>query len=357
MTVQSVSAVLVPTSFKRGSGQVSGGGVSAPQGALETCFSMGRVRNLETNISYQKLKANAIESEETAIFGGYAVSQFGHFIIESLGRLPSIASNNLTSPIIYLSGGEKSSKLLTWQRELIRSVGIRNKILILQRATFFSDLLVPTLHFHQNMRPFGDDIGRKWVEHRFPPTRDRLTRKLFVSRGKLPDRLGRFEQEMWLEGFLAKSGYDVVYPETLTVDQQIELYRSANRIIVSESSAIHLMNLVCSTNQEIAIIQRRPKIHPTLRRAVKYFSPSKMVCINAIRRFYVNGNATPNHYRGRSVLDFEYLIGKLAEFGFLTSADTEKVIDYPTVPEPETMLGMIDVLDPCEPFHPTTELI
>jgi hypothetical protein len=313
MSIQKISATLIPPQFKKSLGQVSGGGLSSQTDVLEQCFSIGRVKNLYPNGSVQKTKKISTD----IVFGGYIIPQFGHFIIESLGRLPSITLEFGNTPIIFFAYGTKSTTLLEWQSDLFRVLGVENEILILDEVTYFENLLVPTLHFHQNLRPFGDKVGRQWVKSRVEPSSTHDGQSIYVSRSKLPDKLGRFENEQWLEKVLVHFGYKIVHPQEISVDEQVTLYRDAKNIIVAESSAIHLMNLVCDAGQNIVIIQRRPEIHATIRKAVKYFSASTVFCINAICDFTTRNVGPAQKYSGIGKLDFVYLCKMLTELNFI----------------------------------------
>lgn len=313
MSIQKIPATLIPTQFKKSLGQVSGGGLSSQTEILEQCFSIGRVKNLYRNGSVQNTKTISTD----IVFGGYIISQFGHFIIESLGRLPSITFEFGHTPIVFFAHGTRSTTLLEWQSDLFHVLGVENEILILDEATHFENLLVPTLHFHQNLRPFGDEVGRRWGRSRVEPSSNHDGQSIYVSRRKLPEKLGRFENEQWLEKVLVHFGYKIVHPQEISINEQVALYRDAKKIVVAESSAIHLMNLVCDAGQDIVIIQRRPEIHATIRKAVEYFSASTVFCINAICDFTTRNAGPAQKYSGISKLDFVYLCKMLTELNFI----------------------------------------
>ena len=259
---------LFPTEFQPKVGQVKGGARSPTPGMIKDLFSVGRLQNLV--MPHEPEPHSFVEQE--AIFAGYSINQFGHFITESLGRLPFVSENFSSVPIVFLSGGPRSNRMVLWQRDILTHFGISNNVMLLNKPVRFHRLILPKLHFHLNLKKFGDADGRHWMQSRFPTHSADPGKKLYVSRGRLPQKLGRFLNEAYIEQTLERYGYEVVHPQELPVSVQIEMYRSASKILVAESSALHLINLVCTEHQQIAVIQRRPKLHHTLIKAVRYGS-------------------------------------------------------------------------------------
>jgi hypothetical protein len=312
------SGTLIPTRFERGVGQVDGGIINMDPSAARGVFPAGRVQNLSDQGS-QPFKVD--HKLDMAIFAGYAISQFGHFLVESLGRIPSFPRECSHAPLLFLSGGLGTKKIQPWQIDLLRSFGIENQVILVQRPTRVERMLIPPLHFHLNLRPFGDKIGKKWASQLFPPCNPSPKKRIYVSRTHLNKSLGHISNEGNLETLLSDFGYEIVHPQELSVEEQIKIYRSAEQIVLAESSAIHLMNIVCSAGCEIAIIQRRPKLHPSIRRAVQYFSRSSVICIDAVQRFETRHPGRSGNYTGLCDLNIEEVKSTLAFLGFISHSN------------------------------------
>ena len=335
---------LFPTSFQQRVGQIEGGARSPTPGKIKDLFSVGRLQNLVT------LHEPEPESyvEQDAIFAGYSIHQFGHFITESLGRLPFVSEYFSSVPIVFLSGGPRSNRMSPWQRDILTHFGISNKVILLSEPVRFHRLILPKLRFHLNLKTFGDADGRLWMQSRFPPQTEEPYKKLYISRSKLPERMGRYLDEAYIEHALERYGYDIVHPQELPISAQIEMYRSASKILVAESSALHLINMVCSEHQKIAVIQRRPKLHRTLVKAVKYAAKANVSAIDVVQKFYSPGSGKPNPYRGISVLNIPVLGQVLARLGFIEGDGTGFVSPREIMENQDDLVGFQEVELPPE---------
>lgn len=310
------SGVVVPSTFGRDRKQTGGGVWTSDQAAITNSLSVGRLRNLATAADIELVR----QTLPSAIFAGYAINHFGHFLTESIGRLPNIPSMHSAAPIIFLAGNRKSRVLQPWQSELLRVVGCSREVSVIDEATFVQELVVPDISFHQNKVGYGDKAGTQWRDAVFPKSSRHTGGKIYVSRSQLDASLGRYQNEQMLETALRTYGFQIIHPQNMTIEAQVSVYKQASHIVLAESSAIHLLNLVCGVHQKIALIQRRPKIHSSIRRASRYFSRAQVVGINAISKFVGEDQHARPEYRGTSEVDFELVLSVLAELSFVQQA-------------------------------------
>ena len=72
---------------------------------------------------------------------------------------------------------------------------------------------------------------------------------------------GAFAAEELLERFLQERGVTVVHPETLGLQDQLEIYLGAKALIVAEGSAQHCLELLgVHPDKPIVVICRRPQL-------------------------------------------------------------------------------------------------
>jgi hypothetical protein len=83
----------------------------------------------------------------------------------------------------------------------------------------------------------------------------RFPRRVAVLRSHLP---GHCIGEAWLEAELIRQGYVAFRPEKHPIAHQIETYRRAERIVMTEGSAIHLFDIMPPVAAQVAILNRRP---------------------------------------------------------------------------------------------------
>jgi len=81
--------------------------------------------------------------------------------------------------------------------------------------------------------------------------------KLYVSRSKLSPQSSGILGETTLETQLSNDGYTIFHPQDHSLRSQIAHYRGAEKIIIADGSAGHLVALVCRPDQKIAYIVRR----------------------------------------------------------------------------------------------------
>jgi hypothetical protein len=85
---------------------------------------------------------------------------------------------------------------------------------------------------------------------------DRDVDCVFVSRARMPD--GRFAAESYIDEVLAGAGVTVFHPETTDLHTQLRLYRRARRMIFSEGSALHALQLLGHLDCDLVVLVRRP---------------------------------------------------------------------------------------------------
>lgn len=306
-------SVIEPTSFGPNRKQTCGGVWTNNASLNQQILSVGRIKNLVTDTDV----GSTVRTVSSAVFGGYAINHFGHFLTESLGYLPNAPTDPSSGPLIFLAGNSKSQQLKPWQTDLLEALGWSNEAFIVGRSTLVRNLAIPEVSFHQNRAPYGDAVGLQWRERFFPERRPVKGLKIYVSRSKVDTNLGRFKNEVQLEDTLRTYGYDVIHPQNQSIAEQIKAYRMASHVILAESSAIHLINLVCSSTQRVALLQRRPKLHSSIKRATRYFARAQVVGIDAILRFEGETGAAWPNYRGISTVDFEQILLALAKLSFI----------------------------------------
>ncbi|MCR0981445.1 glycosyltransferase family 61 protein [Roseomonas populi] len=93
-----------------------------------------------------------------------------------------------------------------------------------------------------------------------PADPDLAGRTVLLSRARVTPRSleGRIAGEAFIDSVLAAAGVVVAHPEALPVAAQIRLYRSAGRLLFSEGSALHGLQLVGRVAASVDVLVRRP---------------------------------------------------------------------------------------------------
>jgi capsular polysaccharide biosynthesis protein len=189
------------------------------------------------------LPVRHIEGPVAVIHGpGYDI--FGHWLVDFLPRLYGLhrAGFNIETLCFVLP---KATQRVA--RLFLNLIGIPDKNLVwhdqLVECIAADDVLVPTLYRLRNrFHPLFVPATRFWRE-RFDeragvPQEEAAERRIFVSRRNLASAR-QLRNRAAIETCAADAGYEIVCPETLSIQQQIRLFRSATRIFGEYGSGLH----------------------------------------------------------------------------------------------------------------------
>jgi hypothetical protein len=177
---------------------------------------------------------------DTAVYGGFIYEHYGHFLLESLGRLwfdqvdPDI-------PIVWIpaTGGH----LAPWMSEMADLIGVGAERLVVDGVggpLEVGELLVADQGFevHRYLHP--------WFRSRLGICRARPDPeglRLWLSRSALGDMAG-VDDEALIEQRLAEHGWTVVHLEHHPLPEQIDLLSRATCVAGIEGSAFHTLLFV-----------------------------------------------------------------------------------------------------------------
>ncbi len=196
------------------------------------------------------MQAQKILHEEV-IYGGVFLGHWGHFLIESLQRLWYTKQCKL--PIVWLRGQEyhKNTPFFTAaQEEVFRGLGIENSHIFLQEPLQFSKVHIP--------QP-GFELGHyAHPEHlQFLGYHEGEVRKgkyVYISRSHFPGCIN----EKALETRLQALGWEIVFPEQLSVSEQLHVLTNAEVCLLFAGSAQHTLLCAKNSNTRFIVI---PRVH------------------------------------------------------------------------------------------------
>lgn len=193
---------------------------------------------------------------------------YGHFLLDCLPGVAAI--RQLTLPDFrYVFPTLKS-----WHKEHLLKQGVDP--LVAEEPVYFCDQIIFTSCMDHNLH---------WPNRHFRliATGDREphpTRSTYLSRAT---QKRKFVSEREVEAALSQRGFDIVAPETLTVDQQIETFKKS-KIIIGPTGAGFANILFCSPGTIVIEIQPRGMYNVWVRnlcillglRWMPYFCSSKI---------------------------------------------------------------------------------
>ncbi|MFO8127358.1 glycosyltransferase 61 family protein [Yoonia sp.] len=293
-------------------GLYADGAVPVPEcdirGALFTSAPNARLSN-DTPLS---------EISEPVLFAGLAPQQFGHVILNSIGRLWAVQHTPSDTALLFLPRNQARLAYYPYLKPILEMLGLKNRVLLHEQPMRYS-----TLYTAQDL--FGERHGgtmkpqmRDWLAERLSP-RDSITkgRKLYFTRSRLGPQVGRYCNEDLIEELLCADGYEVVAPEQQSLSDQVALMQDAEVLLFAESSALHLYGLVQRAHQRVGLIQRRRDLPPLIVNQLQG-GPAEIRAIDAISEIYWPPRRQDNVSIAK--LDFDRLRHRLIEERFLSKA-------------------------------------
>lgn len=201
-----------------------------------------------TSLPIHDLKPEATFTETCIYCGWMAYHVFGHFLYESLAAIYFVKQLPPSLPLIFSYSAKKT--LETWQKEIFEILGIRNKIILLDKVTNFSNIYLP---------PPSMALGSYITDSAYEalgviPDNPQKGKKVYISRRNYKKRTAKNEGR--LENILEKRGWEIVYPEKLTIKEQLAKYASAETIFTISGSALHSILFLKNPSQRFIVIPR-----------------------------------------------------------------------------------------------------
>jgi capsular polysaccharide biosynthesis protein len=260
------------------------------------------------DIAWQNLPL--IENDAPYVFMGEINPHFGHFLLESTARLWALLYLKPIATAKYLYLGRVNNQNL-FKRSFIRasfeSFSLKAEDFIhYQRPCRLKNVFVaaPAFEIRYRAHPLFRQAMRS-IGHALVSNSESLNNSnpapLYLSKAKLTRGISKIINEADIEDCLKAKGVDILYPETLSLSEQIAQINSRHYIMGSVGSALHTL-LFCGGNKIISGIVLADKINSNyilidkLCNNTAYYQDNKTVDIVPIdnsdsgfqRAFYAN---------------------------------------------------------------------
>ncbi|MFV0626488.1 MAG: glycosyltransferase family 61 protein [Alphaproteobacteria bacterium] len=208
----------------------------SPEGALQDGYAFEK-----NHVKYENKKV---------IFGGFFISFFGHFLVETSSRLWYwLEHKEENLEIIFIEGKSKKTAPQVW--EFLDLLGVpRNKVRILKEITQFKEIIVPTqstvisTSYNDKFTEIFQNIAQKIEPKNFE--------KVYLSRTKFKKGTPCFGEEI-IEKTFKDNGYKIIYPERLSLKEQISYLNNAKEIAGLAGTALHLVLFAKPKTKVIAL--------------------------------------------------------------------------------------------------------
>lgn len=258
------------------------------------------------------------------LWGGVLLNHFGHFLVESTGRLWGLDALQGLDGIVFLSKRDSDEEgevleLSAFHRRFMTLLGIDLPIRIVTEPTSIDHLEVPGQGFGIGAIASGTPAFRRFIQTRF--ARDIAAEgpeRLYISRSGLSAVRGGILAEDQIEELLASQGYEIFHPQNHPIEVQIARYKAARQVVALDGSALHLLAMVAGPQQQVALIKRRDSgASESIVAHLTAFSGRPPEVIDVIRQDWVRSDRKKADRMSVGELDFARLARDLAERGFL----------------------------------------
>lgn len=196
--------------------------------------------------------------DEKVVYCGYLINHWGHFLVEAVSRLWYFLENDITIDKYVFFIEEGSNREIKGNyKEFLVLLGVWDKIEIINTPTMYREVVVP-------------ELGYKWRAHYsiqflnvFETVANNanincetiLPNKIFFSRSALAKASGCEFGLDSIDDFYKQNGYEVLFPECISLSQMIAYIRNADVCAAFSGSLPHNM-LFAKEGQKLVIVER-----------------------------------------------------------------------------------------------------
>lgn len=261
------------------------------------------------------------------LYGGVLLNHFGHFMLESLGRLWAYDTLRCRDPYVAFHpayGRVDYWSKRTYARQVLSGFGIPlDRVLLLDRPVRLEQVRIPAQLYGYGMsrnppQAFVDHMRRFTFRPQVPSGFEGASR-VYVSRSGLPDRHGRPIAEQLFEDYLHDQGYAIFHPERYSLYEQLTVYGGAEHLVFCDGAALHGCVLLPDLAARVAVICRRHNPQWDVSGIVDQFRGygQDVTWIDAVRHQYQFGLEP---WDARTFVDWYDVSVRLVEQGFTTAA-------------------------------------
>lgn len=188
-------------------------------------------------------------------YAGPCVAHFGHMVGEFLHRLWVLREEPALRPLLVATA--RTTALPAYVSDYLALIGAPEPLLLAAPARV-EDVVVgePGRLLGTTCRAgYGEGLGAMLPAAIRAPAGQ--APRLAILRGHL--QTGRCVGEAWIEGALAAAGYRIFRPEAHGLAEQMAAIMGAERIVASEGSALHLLDLLPPIRARVAVLTRGPR--------------------------------------------------------------------------------------------------
>lgn len=176
-------------------------------------------------------------------YGHHITHHFGHFLFSIIARLWALPYGRSTRFKVLVLHLPSKATMAGFAGQMLAALGISEDDLIaFDRPMRLKSVVVPSPAFRENniaysvYRSLCQAIGRIFVP---PSTVVPNDRPVFLSKARLTSGLNTFSNESELLEIIERRGIDIIYPEAISLEQQIRIFKERRIVLGVMGSAFH----------------------------------------------------------------------------------------------------------------------
>ena len=206
----------------------------------------------------------AVIRDETVVYCGYLVPQWGHFLIEGVSRLwYCLANPQDVDKYVFITRENESTEVKGNYREFLDLLGILDKVEIINHPVEYRKVYVPELgysrkyYYSEQYRGIFVRVVERALERcsLFEPSE-----RVFLSRGRFTKAKGAEAGLEMLDHYFEKNGYKILYPELLSLTDLVFYLQNA-KICAAESGTVPHNFLFAQQGKQCIIVERQTTVN------------------------------------------------------------------------------------------------
>lgn len=202
--------------------------------------------------SFNGLPLDRADPNFNYVYLGPFMQHYGHFITATLARgwYPFRNPSKHTKYVLHSEDAIDRVFSYSYAATCLERIGLhRDNVVRFTTPTRIDELIVPQPAFEE--QHFERDLFGDMCRHIGAPFRaeQRSSQPLYLSKQRLPAGVGKFINEDILVRHFDVEGFLIVYPELLSLPQQIELF-NRHAYVVGSGSGLHT-SVFCATPPEL----------------------------------------------------------------------------------------------------------
>ncbi|MBR1380595.1 MAG: glycosyltransferase family 61 protein [Alphaproteobacteria bacterium] len=175
-----------------------------------------------------------------AVFMGYVVNHFGHFLIEQLSRAWGVLKHR-TPGMKFVFVNNRGIVVPGYVYKFMKLLNIsESDVMVLDAPCKFNRVFIPEQSFRLSNTVYcAPEFVTAFREMAHNTKSKYDYDKVYVSRAKLPNDIRTYGEEK-IQNIFQDNGFTVIYPETLDLFDQVAIMKNCRVLAGCAGTALHL---------------------------------------------------------------------------------------------------------------------